>query len=160
MQETVKVNLGSHEYCIGRLDLFDSLNVSRLAAPVLPVIFHEVLSKVALEVLNSKPEEEATAEDRVEAIGKLIYLSAPALQAIASMPEDDFKKIVTTCLSCIERRVEKTWARLIIDGQIAFADLTQQDALTLVIRVLARELRPTIAALGLFGSAVAEKTKD
>ena len=159
MLENEKVTIGGNEYSLGRLDLFDSLNVSRLAAPILPILFHEVLSKVALEVLNSKPESEATAEDRVEAIGKLIYLSAPALQAIAAMPQTDFKQIVTICLSCAERRVGKTWTRVCVDGQVAFADIDQQTALTIVIRVMTRELRPTIAALGLFGSTAAESSK-
>lgn len=160
MMEPTKFTVGGHEYLIGRLDLFQSLNLSRLTGPILPVIFHEVLSKVALEVLNSKDEKEATTDDRIEAVGKLIYLSAPALQAIAKMPEKDFKTVISTCLSCAERHNGKTWTRVLVEGQPAFADITQQEALTIVFHVLARELRPTIAALGLFGSAAADSGRE
>lgn len=38
-----------------------------------------------------------------------------------------------------------------------FQDMTQQDCMTLVIHVLSRELRPTIAALGLFGGVAASQ---
>ena len=162
MLEPLKIEVGGHEYTLGRLDLFDSLNVSRLTAPILPILFHEVLSKVALEVLRSPDGESATPEDRVEAIGKLIYLSSPVLNALADMPEENFKKVVRTCLSCAERKMGKGWAKVMIDGQLAFHDMTQQDSLTIVLHVLSRELRPTIAALGLFGdsAAKAKETAD
>lgn len=155
MLEPLDVTVGGHRYKVGRLDLFDSLNVSRLAAPILPILFHEVLSKVALEVMNSPDADKASPEERIEAIGKLIYLSAPILKALADMPEANFRKIVRTCLSCVERKCDKLWSRVMADGNLMFQDMTQQDCMTLVIHVLSRELRPTIAALGLFGGAAA-----
>ena len=112
MLEPLDVTVGGHLYKVGRLDLFDSLNVSRLAAPILPILFHEVLSKVALEVMNSPDADKASPEERIEAIGKLIYLSAPILKALADMPEANFRKIVRTCLSCVERKCDKLWSRV------------------------------------------------
>lgn len=156
MLPTEEIKVGEHVYMIGRLDLFESLDVSRRAAPILPILFHEVLSKVALEVLKSKDESEASAEDRIDELGRLIYLSAPALDAIAKMPKDDYFTIIRTCLSCVERKVGKTWARVLIDGNLMFNDIGQTDVLQIVIRVLGRELRPTIAALlGVGGAAQA-----
>lgn len=156
MLEPTKISVGGHTYILGRLDMFEALDVCRRAAPVLPILFHEVLSKVALEVLKSKDEATSTAEDRIDELGKLIYLSAPALQAIAAMPRDDYLTIIRVCLSCVERRVGKTWAKVVVDGSLMFQDIEQADVLQLVIRVLGRELRPTIAALlGLGGAAQA-----
>lgn len=158
--EPKKVKVGGTEYMIGRLDLFEAMNLSRICAPILPVLFHEVLSRVALAVLKSKPEGEATPEDRVTEIGALIQLSTPILKAIAAMPREDFDAVIKTALGCIERRVGKTWQKVMKDGVLAFDDIDQQMAFTLVIHVLARELRPTIAALGLFpGAAVQAKKK-
>ena len=157
-----KVEVGGHVYLLGRLDLFEALDMSRRAAPVLPVIFHEVLSKVALEVLNDKSDSDtASHEDRIDALGRLIYMSEPAFQAIAAMPKDDFMTIVKTALSCIERNTGKAWVRVMsTDGALMFNDLTQQDVMDLTIRVLARELRPTIAALLSLGGAASNVRKE
>lgn len=159
MLEPKKVSVGGIEYLIGRLDLFDSMNLSRIAAPILPILFHEVLSKVALEVMNSKDEKDATPEDRIEEIGRLIYLSTPILQAIAKMPRSDFDTVIQTALSCVERKVGKTWQKVMKEGVLAFDDIDQQTAFTLVIHVLTRELRPTIAALG-FSAGAAVQAKQ
>ena len=157
MNGPTEIKVGPHVYMFGRLDMFEALDVCRRAAPILPVLFHEVLSKVALEVLKSKDEASASAEDRIDELGRLIALSQPALQAIAAMPRDDYMTIIRTCLSCAERKVGKNWARVVVDGNLMFHDIEQADVLQIVIRVLGRELRPTIAALlGLGGAASAE----
>ena len=160
MLEPRKVKVGGVEYMIGRLDLFEAMNLSRICAPILPVLFHEVLSRVALAVLQSKKEDEATPEERIEEIGTLIQLSTPILQAIAKMPRADFDSVIKTGLSCIERRVGKTWQKIMQNGELIFDDIDQQTAFTLVVHVLARELRPTIAALGFSAGAAAQAKKE
>ena len=160
MLEPKKVKVGGIEYMIGRLDLFEAMNLSRICAPILPVLFHEVLSRVALAVLQSKKEDEATPEERIEEIGTLIQLSTPILQAIAKMPRADFDSVIKTGLSCIERRVGKTWQKIMQNGELIFDDIDQQTAFTLVVHVLARELRPTIAALGFSAGAAAQAKKE
>lgn len=157
--EPKKVKVGGVDYMIGRLDLFDAMNLSRICAPILPVLFHEVLSRVALAVLQSKDEEAATPEERIAEIGTLIQLSTPILQAIAKMPRDDFETVIRTGLSCIERRVGKSWQKVMQNGELIFDDIDQQTAFTLVVHVLARELRPTIAALGFSAGAAAQAKK-
>lgn len=159
MLEPKKVTVGGIEYMIGRLDLFEAMNLSRICAPILPVLFHEVLSRVALAVLQSKKEDEATPEERIAEIGTLIQLSTPILQAIAKMPRDDFETVIRTGLSCIERRVGKSWQKVMQNGELIFDDIDQQTAFTLVVHVLARELRPTIAALGFSAGAAAQAKK-
>ena len=159
MLEPKKVKVGEHEYMIGRLDLFEASNLSRLCAPILPVLFHEVLSRVALEVLKSKDSETATPEERITEIGQLISICEPVLKAIADMKRADFETVLRTALSCVERKQGKTWAKVMPDGVLAFDDIDVQTCFTLVIHVLSRELRPTIAALGLFAGAAAAKKK-
>lgn len=159
MLEPKKVTVGGSEFMIGRLDLFEAMNLSRICAPILPVLFHEVLSRVALAVLQSKKEDEATPEERIEEIGTLIQLSTPILQAIAKMPRADFDSVIKTGLSCIERRVGKTWQKIMQNGELIFDDIDLQTAFTLVVHVLARELRPTIAALGFSAGAAAQAKK-
>lgn len=157
--EPKKVKVGGVDYMIGRLDLFEAMNLSRICSPILPVLFHEVLSRVALAVLHSKKEDEATPEERIAEIGTLIQLSTPILQAIAKMPRDDFETVIRTGLSCIERRVGKAWQKIMQGGELIFDDIDQQTAFTLVVHVLARELRPTIAALGFSAGAAAQAKK-
>lgn len=149
-----KLILGGREYLIGGLDLFQSLNLSRLAAPLLPVIFHEVLSKMALEFLESKNVQDATPADRIEELGKLIYMSQPILEKLAEMDEQDFKKIIVLGLSAVERRDGQSFCPVVVDGNVVYSDIGQQAVITLVLHVLARELRPTIGALlGIDGDA-------
>lgn len=159
MLEPTEIKVGPHTYMLGRLDMFEALDVCRRAAPILPVLFHEVLSKVALEVLKSKDEGEASAEDRIDELGRLISMSQPALKAIAAMPREDYMTIIRVCLSCAERKVGKTWAKVVVDGNLMFSDIEQADVLQIVIRVLGRELRPTIAALLGLGGAAASTSK-
>lgn len=158
--EPKKVSVSGHQYLIGRLDVFDAANLSRLCAPILPILFHEVLSRIALAVLNSKDSDEATPEDRVEEIGQLISLCEPVLKRIADMRREDFDTVIRTALSCIERRQGKTWAKVMPDGVLAFDDIDTHELFTLVIHVLARELRPTIAALGLFAGAAQKSPEE
>ena len=108
---------------------------------------------------QSKDEEAATPEERIAESGTLIQLSTPILQAIAKMPRDDFETVIRTGLSCIERRVGKTWQKVMQNGELIFDDIDQQTAFTLVVHVLARELRPTIAALGFSAGAAAQKKR-
>ena len=160
MLEPKKVTVGGIEYMIGRLDLFEAMNLSRICAPILPVLFHEVLSRVALAVLQSKDEEAATPEERIAEIGTQIQLSPPLHQAIAKLPREAFATVIRTGLSCIERRVGKSWQKVMQNGELIFDDIDQQTAFTLVVHVLARELRPTIAALGFSAGAAAQAKKE
>ena len=153
MLEPKKVTVCGYEYMIGRLDLFEAANLSRLCAPILPVLFHEVLSKVAIAVLKSKDSDSATPEERIEEIGTLIAICEPVLNRIAQMQREDFDTVIRTALSCIERRVGKTWTKVMPEGVLAFDDMDTHAVFTLVLHVLSRELRPTIAALGLFAGA-------
>ena len=49
------------EYVIGRLDLFESLNVCRIASPILPVIFANLLASI-VDYMKRQEEEEAAGK--------------------------------------------------------------------------------------------------
>lgn len=147
MLEPKKVTLNKVEYVIGRLDLFQSLNVSRLVSPILPIIFHETLSKIADAIIASRSETEAEIEDKLKEIANLLLICQPVLKEISQMKREDFETVIQTCLGCVERKVDKSFTKVCSDGVILFDDIDQGSALVLVFHVLARELRPTIAAL-------------
>lgn len=136
------------EYVIGRLDLFESLNVCRIASPILPVIFSNLLASI-VDYLKRQEEEEAAGKesDRVTEVAVLIATCEPVLKRIAEIPKKDFEYLVRTCLSCIERKSGKGYAKIMRDGELLFDDIDQATAVVLAIRVLIRELKPFINAL-------------
>lgn len=148
--EPTKVMVGGHEFSIGRLDLFEALNVSRLVSPILPVLFGNVLSKIVEAFEKSKDSEGATDEDRLNEIAFLITSSQPCLQVLAQMPKEDFETVIKTCLGCVEIKNDAgTWTRLMSNGVLVRQDLNQTEALILTVRVICRELRPFAIAVGL-----------
>lgn len=144
-----KITLHSTEYQIGRLDLFQSLNVARLVAPILPVIFNDALGAIAQAIVASKEEGEASIEDKLGEVVNLMAISEPVLKCIAEMKQADFDTVVRSCLGAVERHNGKTWAPVMQNGVCMFDDIDSGTALVLVFHVLWSELRPTISALKL-----------
>lgn len=151
--EPKNITLNGMEFSIGRLDLFDALNVSRVIAPVLPVLLSETLGAVARALDTSKSVDEATAEDRISELGKLIVMSEPVFKQIAAMPRADFESVVRTCLSACEIRIGKTWSKVVQNGAVMFDNIDQATALILCVHVIWRELNPIIGALNLSAEA-------
>ena len=63
------------------------------------------------------------------------------------MDREDFESVVKTCLSCVERKTGKTYGRVFVNGNMMFADMDMNEILQLTIKVIDRELRPTIVGL-------------
>lgn len=151
MEPTKRVLLNGSEYVIGRLDTFQALEVVRLAAPVLPILFSGIfdgLLKLTQEKHRGEPDRPGADLDEVVT---LLSVSEPLLKAVAAMPQDDFKRIVSTCLSCVEKKSGERSYRSVIANGVPFSDLGAADALMLTLHVLTREVRPFGAAL--FASA-------
>lgn len=148
--ETVKV--GDAEYRLGKLDLFSSLEVSRLAAPTLPILFSGVIEGF----LHMWQEKSGASESAgmMDELVMVLSVSKPLLDQIAAMPKEQFDSIVSTCLSCVEKKRGKLWSPVIKDG-VPFDDLSAGDSLILTLRVLIREIRPIGAAF--FGMASSVK---
>lgn len=141
------VVLGEHEYQIGRLDCFDAMHVARLVSPLLPAFFSEVFGRVLDLVHKSKDENGATLDDIFAEVGEVIALCEPLAYRVASMDRESFESVVKTCLSCVERKTGKTYGRVYVNGNMMFADMEMNEILQLTIKVIDRELRPTIVGL-------------
>lgn len=141
------VVLGEREYQIGRLDCFDAMHVARLVSPLLPAFFGQIFGRVLDLVQKSKDANGATLDDIFSEVGEVITLCEPLLYRVASMDRESFESVVKTCLSCVERKTGKTYGRVFVDGNLMFADMDMNEILQLTIKVIDRELRPTIVGL-------------
>lgn len=141
-----RITLDGCEYVIGRLDMFQSLNLTRLASPLLPVLFHDVFSNAIKTLFASKKLKESSLEDVITEINLIVGISEPVLIRFAQIPEADYKKIIDTCLGCIERKQGDHWFRVWENGVPRFDDMETSTVFNLIFRVLVRELRPFIAA--------------
>lgn len=154
------VVLGSHEYKIGRLDCFDAMHVARIISPLLPAFFGQIFGRVLELVKKSKDEETASLEDIYSEIGEVVALCEPLLYRISMMDRGAFESVVKTCLSCVERKTGKIYGRVIVDGNLMFSDMELSDIMNLVVKVIVRELRPTIAGLLKSAGSPAERQKS
>lgn len=143
MNEPVHITVSGREYVLGRLNLFDALEVSRLIAPIAPILLSEVIGKLASEL----QDENAKPEERLLTIATLLSASQPVLKIISEMPRADFQSIITMCLSVVEKKTSTGYARLMQNGQLMFDDLDTMSAIALTIHVIARELNPIFASL-------------
>lgn len=139
--------LGEREYQIGRLDCFDAMHVARLVSPLLPAFFGQVFGRVLDLVKKSKDAEGASMDDIFAEVGEVIALCEPLMYRIASMNRKDFESVVKTCLSCVERKTGKTFGSVMVNGNLMFADMSMNEILRLTLKVIDRELRPTIVEL-------------
>ena len=141
MLEPRHITLNGTEYCIGRLDMFQALDVVRLAGPSLPVLFSSVIAGV-MKMLHEQGEEPA-----LDQVAVALASAQPVLERVAAMPQADFRQLVSTCLSCVERRgTDKRFFSVLVNG-VPQDDFPAADALVLTLHVLVREIRPIGAAL-------------
>ena len=143
MNEPVHITVSGREYVLGRLNLFDALEVSRLIAPIAPILLSEVIGKLAAEL----QDENAKPEERLLTIATLLSASQPVLKIISEMPRADCQSSIPMCLSVVEKNTASGYARLMQNGQLMFDDLDTMSAIALTIHVIARELNPIIASL-------------
>lgn len=150
--EPIEMTVGGSRFMIGNLNCFDSLAVTRLIAPVVPAILSSGMLDRAYEMMNrSRDSEGASVSEILTEVSGLITSCDPVLQRIAAMPEDDVRRVVGICLSCVERwnDTSKAWGRVTQGGVLMFDDLDQAQILALTFRVIVKHLAPFGNALGL-----------
>jgi hypothetical protein len=143
----MNITIGSNEYRIGRLDLFDAMHVTKAVMPFMSVVLSDCAKKVMTLFAQSKDETEASVAEKLLEYAELAKSLDPVLYRLQLMDDELFDKIVKTCLSCVERRTGRTWGQLVVNGQLMFADLDQQAAWLLVAHVIGREVLPTLSEL-------------
>ena len=140
-------NFDGVEYQVGRLNAFDALHVARLIAPLAPVLFGEVLNGISEAIEKSKDDSTASALDLMNEVGTFIRIAEPVLYRLSLLSRPDFESMVKTCLSCVERKVNKVWTPVIAGGELAYADMDVATIIRLTITVITREIRPITAVL-------------
>ena len=143
---TVKVE--NREYRVGRLDLFDALEVSRQIIPFAPILFGTVFNQVAHLLEISKDENSVSTEEYLSEIGQVLNAVEPFLYRLAMMDREKFEGMVKTCLTACERAdsTGKSFGKVCVNGQIMYADITIVDLIKLTFEVIKREIFPIFGA--------------
>ena len=141
---TPTLTLNGIEYSVSKMNALDSLMLSRLVAPVLPAIFHDVIGGL-VKAIRSKPGTDA---DKMNEVSLLLSTCEPVLQAIADMPDERWTKIITLCLGTVQRNTGKTWASIMPQGKLLFDDIDAADVLRLVVLVIQVNLKSFMKLLG------------
>ncbi len=143
--QTAKI--GGHEYRIGRLNCFEQLHVARLIAPLAPILVGQIYGKVLALIQKYRDGEADNAAKNLDEVIDLVRDLEPFLYRLSLMDRGSFESIVKTCLSCVERCDGRTFGRVMVDGNLMYADMDGAAVIQLVMAVVAREVRPFIAAL-------------
>lgn len=145
------ISYANNEYCVGTIPALEALELFRLSAPILPVLFHEVLSEVAIELL--KETQDQSVEKLIESVGTMAFICKPILDEVANMPKDRWDRMTALCLTHTERKHMGSYQKVMRDGFLAFDDIDAVGLILLVITSLIENLKPFISALGAFGAS-------
>ncbi|WP_151713369.1 phage tail assembly chaperone [Acinetobacter bereziniae] len=144
------INIGEHEYTIGRLNALDQFHVSRKIAPVIPTLM-PIISEVAKGDFTKTIESiEQGDNNELGNLEPLALALEPFMDAFAKMPEDDVNYIIHKCLSVVKRG-----SSIVCRGQsIMFDDLDMGQILPLVVAVIRVSLSNFIQGLLIKASAI------
>lgn len=141
--EQPTITLSGIEYSVSKMNALDSLMLSRLVAPVLPAIFHDVVGGLVKVIQQS-----GSQIDKMNEVSILLSTCEPVLQAIADMPDERWSKIISLCLGTVQRNTGKTWASIMRSGQLLFDDIDAADVMRLIIMVITVNLKSFTKLLG------------
>ncbi len=151
------MQIGNHNYEIGRLDAFDQFHVSRKIAPIVPTIvpfMTEILKSNVMDLLDKfgddpdNPDLSALEDFDLNIFGEAIQ---PFIDAFAKMPEEDANYVMKKCLSVVTR----DGARLVVKDALMFDNLGIEHILPLTIAVIRINLGNFIQ--GLLTQALSKK---
>lgn len=151
------MQIGNHNYEIGRLDAFDQFHVSRKIAPIVPTIvpfMTEILKSNVMDLLDKfgddpdNPDLSVLEDFDLNSFGEAIQ---PFIDAFAKMPEEDANYVMKKCLSVVTR----DGARLVVKDALMFDNLGIEHILPLTIAVIRINLGNFIQ--GLLTQALSKK---
>lgn len=142
------VIVDNRTYKVGRLDLFDALEVSRQIMPFAPILFGSVFQQIAHLLAVSKDENSVTPEEYLGEIQQVLNATEPFLYRLAMMDREKFESMVKICLAVCERSDAsgKSFGKVCVNGQIMYADITIVDLIRLTFEVLKTNIFPTLGA--------------
>lgn len=145
--------IGDHKFRFGTLNAFDQLHVARRIAPL---VHSAVFAAGALNdaiVAFAKGEQKESDEAMVRAFMQ----SAPFLQALSQIPDDDVNFVIKKAMSVTMIERGGHFVPCMQGGEIMCDDLTLIDLLAITVQCLMPVLRPILSASGL--SAVVSALK-
>ena len=142
-----EIQVGQHNYVIGKLDAFAQFHVSRRIAPVIPTIlpllqeFHKPAVQSALEKAKSN---ESVDFSELSGLGPALL---PFADALAQMSDENSEYVIKTCLSVVKRVTSGGSSAVARNNVIMFDDIDLGSMLPLVIAVLRGSLGNFIRGL-------------
>ena len=119
-----EIEVNSHVYLIGKLDVFKQFHVARRLAPV-------------LAALGSSAGDVAKAET---ADGAMMGVLSGVASVVAQMPEDDVNYVLNACLSAARRKSDDKWARVMTGTNLMFADMQMDEMMRITIETIKENL--------------------
>lgn len=132
----VEFEINGVQYRSGKLDTFKQLHLSRKIAPVVP----KVLPAFAAIARRKK----ANADDDIDVIAEALQ---PVADALAQMSEQDVEYVLNNCLSVVQRRQGKDWARVWSGDTLMFDDIDLPTMLQISMKVIWDNLGAFISGL-------------
>lgn len=129
-----EIEIRGVKYRIGKLSAVSQFHVSRKIAPLLPSLV--ALWEGALK--SEKPLQES--------LGEVVGLSAPFLDVLSGLPDDQLDYVISECMNVVSRRDGNTafpvWSA---SGRAPmYEDVDMAVMLQLTVRVIADSLGPFI----------------
>ena len=147
------MTIGEHKFRFGKLNAFDQLHVARRIAPLVhSAVFAAGPLNEAL-VAFAKGDEKASDEAMVRAFMQ----TAPFLQALSQLPDEDVNFVIKKALSVTMIERGGHFVPCMQGGEIMCDDLSLTDLLAVTVQCLMPVLRPILSASGL--SAVVSALK-
>jgi Phage tail assembly chaperone protein, TAC len=121
-------------YQVGKLNAFEQLHVARRLAPMFGAL-------VSVFAAAPKGLEEGGSEEGESVESKILELAmGPLADTFAKMSNEDVDFIVNTCLSACQRKQERGWAKVFVNGHLMFQDIQLDTLLGLTFAVLQENL--------------------
>ena len=129
-----EIKINGIEYVTGTLSAREQLHVARKLAPFLAHVFPALLRLSQQE----RPAEEGDTVDLAPLI--MDAAAIPIADVLCKMEEADVDYVVDKCLSVCQRKQKSNWAKVMINGQFAFADMKLKVLLELTAEVVKENL--------------------
>ena len=123
-----EIELGGHQYRIGKLTAMQQFHVTRRIAPLLPN-----LASIFVGLQNESASTDFT---------HLAHLAQPFMQAIAAMNDSEAEQLIGLCLTAVKRQHAQGWQDVWNRKQnvCMFDDIDLGVMLPLVVRVITENL--------------------
>lgn len=127
-----EIKINGIEYVTGTLSAREQLHVARKLAPFLAHVFPALLR------LSKQEKQEGDMVDLAPLI--MDAAAVPIADVLCKMDEADVDYVVDKCLSVCQRKQRSNWAKVMVNGQLAFADIKLKALLELTAEVVKENL--------------------